>query len=43
MGWGFVRVDLNGEGRSEVFVKIQKYFFLWGGSGRGSGMGSGWM
>ena len=40
-----VRIDVNGERRSEVFVKIKKKKnCIWGGGGGGSGWGeSGWM
>ena len=43
LGWG-VRVDVN---EIEVFVKIQKKNFFWGGGwggsvGGGGGSGSGW-
>ena len=41
VGSGRGGVGLGGQGRceqrSEVFVKIQKTFFFWGGSGRGGG------
>ena len=50
-GGGRVGVGLGGQSgcelRIEVFVKIQKKNFFWGGSGGrlggGSGEGSGWM
>ena len=39
LGGGGVRVDVN---EIEVFVKIQKKIFFWGGGGQGGRWGGGW-